>query len=62
MPTLTYCDKPATLGQIAEFLGPDATDEDAAKMRDALLAAGIDELAGIDETVWHQIMHDTFAA
>jgi hypothetical protein len=39
----------------------DATDEDAAKMRDALLTAGIDELAGIDEKVWWQIVHDTFA-
>ena len=59
--TLTYNGSPATLGQIAEFLGVDATDDDAAKIRDALLAAGIDELAGIDEKVWWQIVYDTLA-
>lgn len=58
--TLAYKGQPATLGQIAEFLGQDATADDAARMRDALLAAGIDELSGIDEAIWAQIMYDTF--
>jgi hypothetical protein len=59
--TLTYNGSPATLGQIAEFLGVDATEEDAARMRDALVAAGIDEIAGMGEEEWLKIVYDTFS-
>lgn len=52
--------KATNLGQLAEYLGPDATKEDAQKMLDALIALGYDDIAGIDEAVWAQIVYDTF--
>lgn len=45
------------IGLLAEMMGPDATDDDAIRMRDALLARGIDDTDDVTtEAQWLAIM------
>lgn len=50
------------IGLLAEMMGPDATDDDAIRMRDALLARGIDDTDDVTDAQWLAIMQAAIGA